>query len=223
MCGKSLEVEGFLAGEGVPHLHCRVLAPRGDAPAVATAVTADAPPRDSTVLTIARVVFADRDAIIDEPCIEIVEHAAWTGVPHERLLAQVVDALRSVWRVERVVIDATGIGETIARLVARALGNARVEPLKFSAETKSRLGFELLAAVQGGRLKCYAADHSPEHAEFWRQAERARAVYRVNRTMNFFVDPAEGHDDYLVSAALLVRAARSRTRRAAIGRQRAAV
>jgi hypothetical protein len=37
--------------------------------------------------------------------------------------------------------------------------------------------------------------------------------------MNFFVDPAEGHDDYLISLSLAVHAARGAVRRAAIGRR----
>ena len=54
----------------------------------------------------------------------------------------------------------------------------------------------------------YAADGSAEWAEFWRQMELARVAYRSGRTMNFFVDPASGHDDYLMSLALVVEAAR---------------
>jgi hypothetical protein len=38
--------------------------------------------------------------------------------------------------------------------------------------------------------------------------------------MNFFVDEGDGHDDYIVSAALLVRASRDRGRRVATGRVR---
>ncbi|MBE3110404.1 MAG: hypothetical protein IMZ46_07800, partial [Acidobacteria bacterium] len=86
------------------------------------------------------------------------------------------------------------------------------------AESKSRLGYNLLAAVNGGRLKAYAADASDEYREFWEQAERARVAYRANQTMNFFVDPAEGHDDYLMSLALLVEAAAGSRPRIARGR-----
>ncbi len=39
--------------------------------------------------------------------------------------------------------------------------------------------------------------------------------------MNFFVEPADGHDDYLMSAALLVRASLGQKRRVATGRVRA--
>jgi hypothetical protein len=181
-----------------------------------TAVVRD---RDASVLTIGRLAYPDAAALVTEPRVEIVEHLAWTGEPHEALLPRLLDLLRDVWRVERVAVDATGLGETAARLLVVKLGS-RVEAVKFTAETKSRLGFGLLAAVNGGRLKAYRGDGSPEHREFWRQAELARVAYRANRTMNFFVDPKEGHDDYLVSAALLVHASTGRQRRVASGRRR---
>jgi hypothetical protein len=175
--------------------------------------------RDATVLTLGRIVQPAVDALVREPRVEIVEHLAWTGELHETLIPRLVDLLRDTWRVSSVAVDATGLGETAARLIAQALGAQRVRAVKFTAERKSHLGFALLAAVNGGRLKAYAADGSAEHREFWRQAERAQATYRANRTMSFFVDPAEGHDDYLVSAALLIEAAKDLPRpRIAIAR-----
>jgi hypothetical protein len=173
---------------------------------------------DSTVLTIGRVVYPSPAALVTEPRVEIVEQYAWTGEPHETLLPRLIDLLKSVWRVHRVAVDATGLGETIGRLLDAAIGRHVVVPVKFSAERKSQLGFDLLAAVNGGRLKAYEGDDSPEHREFWRQVELARADYRANRTMNFYVEPAEGHDDYLVSAALAVHASLGRTQRVAVGR-----
>ena len=163
---------------------------------------------DPTVLTVARVVAPPSDALVPEPRLEVVEHLAVAGEKHDELLGRLVDLLGRVWRVRRVAVDATGLGETLARLLAKTLGPSVVRPLRFSAESKSRLGYNLLAAVNGGRLKMYAADGSPEHAEFWRQMEMARAAYRSGRTMSFFVDPSAGHDDYLMSLALVVEAAR---------------
>ena len=176
--------------------------------------------RDATVLTIGRLVYAETGALVSDPRAEIVEHYAWTGEPHETLLPRLIDLLRDVWRVTAVAVDATGIGETTSRLLATALRSARVEGVKFTQESKSRLGFGLLAAVNGGRLKMYRGDGSAEHREFWLQTERARAAYRANRTMNFFVEPSHGHDDYVMSAALLVHASRESTRRVATGRVR---
>ncbi|MFC2014326.1 hypothetical protein ACFLU8_05635 [Chloroflexota bacterium] len=37
--------------------------------------------------------------------------------------------------------------------------------------------------------------------------EKAKSEYRPSQTMNFFVDPAQGHDDFLMSLALVVEAA----------------
>jgi hypothetical protein len=37
--------------------------------------------------------------------------------------------------------------------------------------------------------------------------EKAKSQYRPNQTMNFYLDPAQGHDDFLMSLALTVEAA----------------
>jgi hypothetical protein len=176
--------------------------------------------RDASVLTIARVVLPPSDALVQEPRLEVVEHYAWVGEPHDRLYERLVDLLREVWRVRRVAVDATGLGETLAAWLARALGRDTVTPVRFSAESKSRLGYNLLAAVNGGRLKVYAADGSAEYRTLWQEVERARVSYRANRTMNFYVDPSEGHDDYLMSLALTVEAATGARPRTARGRLR---
>jgi hypothetical protein len=175
---------------------------------------------DATVLTIARVLYPPSEALVQEPRLEVVEHRAWVGEPHDRLFGALVDLLRGVWLVRRVAVDATGLGETMGRLLASALGSEAVSAVKFTGERKSRLGYDLLAAVNGGRLKVYAADGSAEYRQFWREAERARVAYRANETMNFYVDPAEGHDDYLTSLALAVEAASGARPRTARGRVR---
>jgi phage FluMu gp28-like protein len=125
--------------------------------------------------------------------------------------------------VGRVAVDATGLGETAARLIAQALGSNRVQAVKFTAHSKSQLGFDLLASANGGRLKVYRGDDSPEHREFSRQCDLARGEYRANGTLGFFVDPSDGHDDYLISAALVVHASRDMQRRVATGSVRGGV
>jgi Terminase RNaseH-like domain len=176
---------------------------------------------DATVLTIARAVLPpDRDAVVPEPRLEVVEQVAFSGTAHDALFARVADLLGEVWRVRRVAVDATGLGETLARLLMRRLGDEVVRPVRFTAETKSRLGYGLLAAVNGGRLKVYAADGSPEYSEFWREMDLARVHYRPSRQMNFFVAPPDGHDDYLVSLSLAVDAAKGLETTARIARGR---
>jgi hypothetical protein len=161
--------------------------------------------RDSTVLTIGELDFSGVGELAPEPRIRVVEQYRWAGEPHHTLTPRLVDLLRIVWRCRRVVVDATGLGAGVASFLTKALGSL-VEPFVFTAPSKSRLGFELLAAINAGRLKMYAPDGSPEHRSFWTEVELAQGRYRPNQTMDFFVERSRGHDDLLMSLALLVRA-----------------
>jgi hypothetical protein len=170
------------------------------------------PRRDSTVVTIAALDFAH--PVLGEPAIHIVEHCWWTGRPHPELYAALADVLKGVWGCRRVVVDATGVGAGVASFLARSLGLGVAVHFTFSAPAKSQLGFDLLSAINSGRLKMYAADGSPECAEFWKEAQQARCSYRLGRNLNFFVAPSQGHDDFLISLALTVAAAGYRPRQA---------
>ncbi len=66
----------------------------------------------------------------------------------------------------------------------------------------------------------YAGDGSSEYQEFWFEMEKAKSQYRPSQTMNFYVDPAQGHDDFLMSLALLAEAARQYSPRGARGSMR---
>ncbi len=161
---------------------------------------------DSTVLTIGELDFSTVDSFSRDPAIRVVEHREWQGIPHHTLYPRLVDLLKNVWRCRRVAVDATGMGEGIASVLEKSLGSGAVTSLRYSAQSKSRLGYDLMSAVNSGRLKMYARDGSDEWAEFWRQVASARVQYRMDKTMNFYVDESQGHDDYLNSLALLVEA-----------------
>ena len=64
----------------------------------------------------------------------------------------------------------------------------------------------------------YAGDGSSEYKESFFQLEKSTCQYFPNQTINFYVDPVKGHDDFLMSLALLVEAADSFEPRVAIGR-----
>ena len=181
------------------------------------ALRAIKPRQDSTVITIGELDFSAISEVLPLPRVNIVEHYWWTGKPHTTLYPQLLDLLKNVWRAKRVVVDATGVGAGVASFLTSALGSSVVTPFQFSQQSKSKLGFELLAAINSGRVKMYAQDGSEEYQEFWNEAERAKSTFRANQTMNFYVDPAEGHDDFLISLALLVAAA-NYTPRSAQGR-----
>lgn len=115
-----------------------------------------------------------------------------------------------------MAIDATGLGAGLAGFLKETLGS-RVIPFVFTEKSKSSLGFELLAAVNNGSLKMYAGDGSGEFREFWKELDLARPVFRPNRTMGFGVAAEQGHDDFLMSLALMVEAARQYEPRTAVG------
>jgi hypothetical protein len=162
--------------------------------------------RDATVITIAAVDFPGAETGVKEPHLRVVEHYCWVGRKHSELYRQMIDILRNTWGCSRIAVDATGIGAGVASFLTKALGS-RVVQFKFSQVSKSALGFNLLAAINSGRLKLYCGDGSQDYRELMFELERARSVFRPNQTINFFVDPSEGHDDYLISLALCVEAA----------------
>jgi len=163
------------------------------------------PRQDSTVVTIGELDFSICDEIQKQPRINIVEHYYWTGRKHTELYPQLIDILKVVWRCKRVLVDATGVGEPVSSFLKKSLGS-RAIPFTFTQPSKSQLGFGLLAAINSGRLKMYKGDGSDESKEFWHEMEKAKSQYRPSQTMNFYVDPSEGHDDFLMSLALLVQA-----------------
>ncbi len=174
------------------------------------------PQRDATVITIGAVSFDGGR----EPSVKIVDHYAWIGTPHHELHPQIVELVRNKWNCSRVLCDATGIGEPLASFLQKSCGS-RVVPFKFTQHTKSQLGFDLIAFVNSGRVQCYAGDGSREFAEFMLEMEKARSHYRPNQTINFYVDPLEGHDDYLMSLALMLKASENSRPRVATGGVRA--
>jgi hypothetical protein len=148
-----------------------------------------------------------------------VEQLAWTGAPHAQLIPRLVTVLRA-WRPRCVVVDATGMGQPVAGMLKHEYG-ARVTPFVFTERSKSDLGYEFLSLINGGRIRLYAQDGSREYAQTLQQLERARAVYRPNRSMTFHVEASEGHDDLLMSLALLSIAVRDSSPRVAKGGERA--
>lgn len=207
------------------------------------ALRASKPRRDSVVVTVAELDYTPLADLL-EPRVKIVEHYWWTGRKQRALYATLVDVLRNVWGCRRVAVDGSGVGAGVASFLAAALGRNVVEQFVFSSASKSELGYALLAAVNGGRVKMYRqmagcqmsdirlagepnvipgnsatddlASGNPI-SEFWRQMEQARYQVAAGQTLRFFVPEKEGHDDFLMSLALCVRAGQGCTQAAAGG------
>jgi len=157
---------------------------------------------------------------LNEPTLEVVHLYAWQGAGHAELAPRLAALVRDHWRLRRLVVDATGVGEGLAAVLAALPGGPEVVRLRLSQERKSHLGYALQAAAAGGRVRLPLPDGSVERQALRHQLERARAVYRPNRLLAFDVAPGEGHDDHLLSLALAVEAAVGLAPRTATGRRR---
>ena len=168
------------------------------------AVRVHSPRKDSAVVTIGRVTLPPE--LLGEPRVEIVAHYWWTGRDHATQYTALLELLRRRWRVVGVDVDATGVGAGVASWLQRAMGDL-VEDVVFTRPRKSELGYVLLSAIRGGRCLMYKEDGSAESEEFWKEMTLCRYTALQSQSMNFYVDDKDGHDDFVVSAALMVAAA----------------
>jgi hypothetical protein len=159
--------------------------------------------RDSTVLTIGQVHYNE----FNLPMLEVVHHEWWTGLTYMEQYAHTL-ALMELWGIRSLAIDATGLGAGLASLLLDRFGSERVIPFVFSRSSKSRLAYQLLSLLNSNRLKLYTSAGSPQktYNECWQQLRTARYSLPGPDTLNFYVDPTDGHDDFLCSLALLPEA-----------------
>lgn len=193
------------------HLYALLIDVAGADEAATQQISEDAKTgRDSTSLTVVDIDLATvSDPLIGKPSYRIVARRGWTNIPHRTLYG----ALRGQidhWQPGYVVIDATGVGEGLASFLVGAMPPGRLIPFVFSAQSKSKLGWDLLALVETGRLKDHTDSTDADRAEFFHQLEFVTYEAGANQSLRWSVpdgtrDPATGelvHDDWVLSAAL---------------------
>ena len=167
--------------------------------------------RDSTAVTVVEVDLAARAD--GRPVYRVVHRLLWTGlaqpVIHERLVG-LVDRWRASW----VVVDATGLGAGLASFLEatyrRAMspaGAVHIVPFVFTATSKSQLGWDLVGLIDADRLHDHlpGVPADPVAEEFGRQlrAIASQIVPGPGRLLRWAVPPAAGHDDLVMSLALV--------------------
>ncbi len=163
------------------------------------------PRRDSTAVTVVRVRPGPPARY------EIVARYLWTGAKHSALHQRLVNLARRVWQARKIVIDATGLGAGLASFLRATLGERVVEPFVFSTASKSRLGWDFLSLIDGGRLTSFdpalASDPEQRRLERLFRAQLAACRYSVlpgpGKLLRWSVEDATLHDDLLISAALV--------------------
>ena len=180
-----------------------------------------------------------------EPRLQVAHIYAWRGAPHRELYPVILALLRS-WQVSRTVVDATGVGGGLAAFLQAALPTNRVLPWRYTAASKSQLGYDLMSAINADRVKLFgdelsvasgqlaaagaftgdwglSTDHSFEQSdrrrELLEQAGWATRELLANQVMRWGVPESKGHDDLLNALALVVQAGPLAARRVASGRR----
>lgn len=163
------------------------------------------PARDATALTLVEVCPGAAAAL---PVYRPVMRRQWIGVGTATLLPQ-IRALALEWRVQALVVDATGVGAGLASLLENALPG-KVTPFTFNATSKSRLGWDFLGLVDSNRWQeaLYPTDAPGDQARWQREffAQLAACQFEVqpgpDQHMKWSVPDGMLHDDWVLSAAL---------------------
>ncbi len=186
--------------------------------------------RDSTAITVVEIGAAERSGEPERagwtgsafelrsrlPVYRVVDRMALTGARTVVVHDRIVDLAVEVWNASAVVIDATGVGAGLAAFLEASArgrkGGFRVVPFLFSARSKSALGWDFTSLIDTGRFKDYRNDaHEPTPegritAEYWRQLREVtfKPSLGPGRLMQWSVPAGRGHDDLVMSAALVV-------------------
>jgi hypothetical protein len=168
------------------------------------------PRRDSTAATLVEVDLSTQtDPLVRAPTYRVQARLTWTGESHSQIYPALC-ALARRWEARRIVMDAGGVGEGLASFLEKAFPG-RVLAVRFSAKSKSELGWKFLAIVETGRYQ-EPREEAGISAGFWRQAVycQAQAGLGPGHPLRWGVpdgtrDALDGqpvHDDLLLSAAL---------------------
>lgn len=179
--------------------------------------------RDSVALTIAEVHSVQIATGLFGVSVRYLDRYEWTNISPVSLHTALFEILQNRWNVDLLHCDATGIGESSTAFLATALGQERVNAIKFDSawNTHSRLAFNTLMQVNGGLLQDYKPEgfdpmevakskEPPVHdvsAHAWWQRGHARLSARPGSKVKADVLEEEGHDDMFVSEMLCVDAA----------------
>jgi len=176
------------------------------------------PGRDSTALTIFEVDTSTlEDPLIARPTYKAVYRQQWAGIKHTSLFSRLT-AIIDLWLPNWIIVDNTGVGQTIAGFLFDRYPN--VLPYTFTAASKSQLGWDIISIIETGRYKEFVGADLGVHPDplyhaFWTQVENTQytILEGPGRIMRWGVpdgtrDTRTGelvHDDLVISAALVTQ------------------
>lgn len=162
------------------------------------------PGRDKTTVSIDDIDISQLDTL-QAPIYRTVKRLEWHGENHVTIfgaLCQIIDR----WNPQYIVIDATGVGEGLYSMLAKRYPTKTI-PVKFSAQTKSEIGYSFLGIIEAGRFRDCAGTE-----EITEQYQRCTSEILTGpqKTMRWGVkDGTRGasgeliHDDFILADSLV--------------------
>ena len=171
------------------------------------------PGRDATALTLVEVTPGESGAL---PVYRPRLRRQWIGTGTAELRPQIA-ALAHEWRVQALVVDATGVGAGLSSELEHELPGV-VTPFSFNAASKSKLGWDFVGLVDAGRWQeaMYVPEGDNDQArwqrEFFKQLAACQFEVLPGPEHHLRWSVPEGmkdtqsgevlHDDWILSAAL---------------------
>lgn len=170
------------------------------------------PGRDKTTLRIIDIDLSSLD-LLQAPTYRAVHTQEWHGDNHVQIFGA-ISALADSWNPLYLVIDATGVGEGLWGMLTRKYGayvpregRGKVIGFKYTAQSKSELGYGYIAIIESGRFRDCC--RTPQIEEQYRNCQ-SEILIGPAHTMRWGVpdgtrSPATGeliHDDYITTDAL---------------------
>lgn len=108
------------------------------------------PGRDKTTLSIDDIDLSELN-LLQNPIYRVVNRFSWHGSNHVDVFGAVCSLIDN-WQPLYIIIDATGVGEGLWAMFAKKYPT-RTIPIKFTAQTKSEIGYGFIAAIESGRFR----------------------------------------------------------------------
>lgn len=161
------------------------------------------PGRDYVTMDIIAIDQSSLETL-QAPTYRIVKRLEWHGENHVNIFGALC-AIVEGWRIQYIVMDATGVGEGLWGMCAKKYP-ARTIPIKFTEQVKSEIGYAFLGMIETGRFRDCAPSEIVKEQYNHCQSE---VLIGPAKTMRWGVkDGTRGangqliHDDWILADAL---------------------
>ena len=185
------------------HTYCLLMDVGGQDEAMLVLDGMSNPGRDYVTMDIVDVDLSSLE-LLQAPTYHIVKRLEWQGVNHVNIFGAII-ALMETWNCLYLVMDATGVGEGLWGMCAKKYPTKTIG-VKFTAQTKSEIGYAYLGIVDTGRLRdhCHTETVNKQYTNC-----TSEILIGPLHTMRWGVKDgtrdADGqliHDDYILTDAL---------------------